>query len=145
MKNPIHPDKRLNKMENEQSIIKETKPKKKVLQSTQRNFSILGIGIQQSNEKYRLNKRNTLALFILGLSSVSCYVQLFHVASNFQEYTDAVYMSVSTTGTAAELVIVEWKMRPIFESVKRLEIIVNASEFSIKFVLKITKNEKNEC
>lgn len=101
----------------------------KVLQSTHRNFSILGIGIQQSNESSQFNQRNLSALFILGLASVSCYVQLFHVASNFQEYTDAVYMAVSTTGTAAELVIFTWKMRPLFGIVTNLESIVNASEF----------------
>lgn len=101
----------------------------KILQSTQRNFSILGIGVQQSNGKYILNVRNGLALFVLGLASISCYVQLFHVANNFQEYTDAVYMSVSTTGAAAELVIAIWKMRPLFECVTSFEKIVNRSEF----------------
>lgn len=105
------------------------KKKMKILQSTQRNFSILGIGVQQSNGKYILNVRNGLALFVLGLASISCYVQLFHVANNFQEYTDAVYMSVSTTGAAAELVIAIWKMRPLFECVTSFEKIVNTSEF----------------
>lgn len=118
-------------MEKRKSIIKNTKRKMKILQSTQWNLLILGIGIQQSNEKYRFNIRNSLALLILGLASISCYVQLFHVASNFKEYTDAVYMSVSTTGTAAELVIVLWKMRPIFETVANIELIVNTSKFSI--------------
>lgn len=97
----------------------------KVIQSTQRNFAILGIGVEQSNENHRCNRRNGLALFVLSLAAISCYVQLFHVADNFQEYTDAVYMSVSTTGTAAELVIVLWKMRPLFGIITNLETIVN--------------------
>lgn len=101
----------------------------KVLQSTQWHFSILGIGIQESTGKHRFNIRNSLALLVLALASVSCYVQLFHVANNFEEYTDAVYMSVSTTGAAAELVIVMWKMRPLFEIIASIEIIVNSSEF----------------
>lgn len=118
-------------MEKEKPVITKASRKMAVLQSTQRNFSVLGIGIRQSNEKCRFNRRNISALFILGLASVSCYVQLFHVASNFQEYTDAVYMTVSTTGTAAELVIFMWKMRPIFGIIASLESIVNSSKFSI--------------
>lgn len=111
----------------------------KVLQSTQRNFSILGIGVMQSNEKYRFNRRNGLALFVLGLASISCYVQLFYVANNFQEYTDAVYMSASTTGASAELAIVLWKMRPLFEIVTKLDAIVNTREIRFEVHLSNSK------
>lgn len=101
----------------------------KIFQIFQNNVLLLGISRYYSNQKYLLNRRNMSILVIHGAAIASNFVYLYHVATTFNEYADAVYICVAKVDTAAILVIFIMRMRKIFDCLNRLENITNDSEF----------------
>lgn len=100
----------------------------KFFQSVQNYLSILGIDLNQSQQKYPFNWRNVWTISMLGLAATSSSVQFFYVANSFNEYTNALYSATGMIAATLNFAIILQIMRPLFCLVKRFESIINESE-----------------
>lgn len=100
----------------------------KIFQTTQKNFSYLGISSLYSTRQCPINGRNLSIFLLLCMCTLISWIYLCHVATTFQEYADSVYAcSTISIGTAIFACLI-WRMRRLFDCLNRMEGIINESK-----------------
>lgn len=96
-----------------------------ILQSAQKDLKDLGIIFHQSIQKHSFNRKNMLAILILGLSAILCVIYLYRIANTFIEYTYSVYAFSSMLVTATILAILIWKSPQYSVCLNKMETVIN--------------------
>lgn len=101
----------------------------KIFQSHAKNLAILGITAHQSMQRYPfLNARTVVSTVIFILCVIVNAVFLLFVASNFDEYTNSIYVVLTVLIVFNVFVIHIWKMKELFETMKTIENLIQKSK-----------------
>lgn len=100
----------------------------KLLQSAQKTFTILGI----SSTKRPFNGKILMfvVLFVLWIGLYATF--LLNIASTFEDYTENIYLTASTSIIFSCFMVIVFKMETVFEFLDGLEIFSNKSKSSIE-------------
>lgn len=103
----------------------------KFFESLKNYFAIFGLNSYQSIQSHSFNDRNKTALLFFIISSTVSFVFLFHSASSFKDYTDAVNMTaIKILGTLVMAISI-WKLMESFKFAETFESIVKKSEYTV--------------
>lgn len=102
----------------------------KILQSVQKYFSHLGISSEQSKQTKRpINARIAMVNLMFVTYIILNCVYLFHVAGNFKEYTQSIYMTISAISNFSFHTVLVRQMKEWFRLIDGIEKSINRSEF----------------
>lgn len=98
----------------------------KILQMAIRNFSTFGIDWRrQDNQNNPLNCRSALAFLVLSLSTISCAMYFFRLASTFADYTFSIFGFSSMFVATAIMLVSFFVMEQCFHAFNALEDAIN--------------------
>lgn len=95
-------------------------------------LSVLSMSSHYSIQKHPFNARNLSSLLIHGVYLCGNIGFLFSGIENLIEFTDSVFLCITTILATTMFIHVDLKMRQIFEFLRRLEEIVNQSKKRFK-------------
>lgn len=101
--------------------------KMRAFECVENYFRIIGIDLQQSQQKYPFNVKIVLILFIFVCGIISNVVFLFSETQTFQEFNGSLYEISSAFVVATSFSIFTWNMPKLFRFINSLEAIVNKS------------------
>lgn len=102
----------------------------KILKSVQENFATLGIHFIQSTLDHVSNFKKLTVIFILSMAIISSYVGIYR-AYTFEEYTDAIHVSLAFSLCSVFFAIVLWKMTKISTLIGSIEgVIIDSKQIS---------------
>lgn len=107
------------------------KERLKIFQTVQENFVVLGLGAVHSKQIFASKWKILMAnlIFIAYTAFISVY--LFHVAKNFKECTEAIFLLVSAINCFLSYLFFIWKIHGWFGAIVGLEELVNKSVLKV--------------
>lgn len=87
----------------------------KIFHTIQKNFEIMGFSSNQTLQKYPLNEKNSMGIFVFIMCSISYLYYLFNIANSFMEYTQSVYVTGAVILIGSSYVIILIKMKELFQ------------------------------
>lgn len=98
-----------------------------IFQSAQENFIVLGLGTIHSKQIFENQWKIVVVnlIFIAYITFICVY--LFHVAKNFKECTEAIFLVISAINCFLSYLFFIWKINEWFETIVCLEEIVQKS------------------
>lgn len=103
----------------------------KTFQVMRKSFAIMGIGEKQSQQKYLINVRNMITLFMLsGAATLNCF-HLYYEAKTFNDYAIGIYTGLSLIVAAILFAVIINDMRQVVKCLINIEILVNESKFEM--------------
>lgn len=96
----------------------------KTFQSMRKYYRVAGIDWHQSIQKGPLNARNSMVLFILGLSITLNWIYTLYVASDFLEYIQSIQNGFLYILVILMFLVAVLKMRQLFQFVNSFGFIV---------------------
>lgn len=116
-----------------------------IFKSIYTTLSITGMSSHFSIQKHPFNARNLSALFIHGVYICGNVGFLFSGIENLIEFTDSVFLCITTILATTMFIHVNWEMRQIFEFLSKLQEIVDQSKKRFKIFKLICFYSSSEC
>lgn len=112
-----------------------SKIKLKILQSSQKNFSILGIDLHQPVQRNPFGEKSVSIIFILCMSVALSGEYFLNVAEEFRQFADSMYATTAMLAAIICFTADVLRKSILSEYIERLEKIINQSElFLILFL-----------
>lgn len=99
-----------------------------ILESIRNKLQIIGMATYQSIQKYPINTRNLTSLLLHGINVVCNVGFLIYGTKDLMEFTDSLFLTITAILTTSIFINLNWKMRPLFEFIDRLEDTVDRSK-----------------
>lgn len=100
----------------------------KILESIYDDLLIVGLSSDQSIQKYPFNARNVTSLIIFALNILCDVGFLVSGTADLKEFSDSMFAIVTASLTTVIFIDLIWKMRKLFEFLRKLEETVNQSK-----------------
>lgn len=104
-----------------------------ILKSTYDSLLLMGLSSHQSIQKYPVNARNLISLFIFCLNLLGVVGFLISGTQDLKEFFDSMFTTVTVSLTILIFINLVWNMRRLFEFLSHLEGTVNQSRQNLRF------------
>lgn len=107
--------------------------KMKIFQAIRQNFLVLGINPYPTTLKNPFIANIVITLLGSVFSTTSYFLWLFHMATTFNEYVNAMFYIFGAIIITVGFSILVWKMKKWFRFIENLEIFINESKLNGKW------------
>lgn len=101
----------------------------KLLQLSQKYFSLLGISSKHLKQTENFNIKNLMWIPVFVLNIILYAIFIFHEADSFVEIMFSIYMIAAMIGTFSGLAAIAFRTKKLCNFIKTLEQNVDDSEF----------------
>lgn len=110
-----------------------------IYESTLEYLRMIGLSWNQLIQKYPINERNLISLFIFGLDLVCNVGYLICGAKDLKNVADSLLATFTVICVSSILISLIWKMKELFEFYSRIDDIVAQSKRILSFFVNFEK------